>query len=84
MPPVIDQTKCIACNTCAQICCMNVFGPVTPKEIPQVRYPEECWHCRACVMDCPAQAIVLRYPLPMMMLARTSPRVEQRRKEGWK
>lgn len=81
MPPVINKSKCIACNTCAQICCMNVFGPVTPKEVPVVRYPEECWHCRACVMDCPAQAIELRYPLPMMMLARTSPRVEQRRKE---
>ncbi|MCI8538402.1 MAG: ferredoxin family protein [Oscillospiraceae bacterium] len=84
MPPVIDQKKCTACNTCAQICCMNVFGPVTSREIPQVRYPEECWHCRACVMDCPVQAIELRYPLPMMMLARTSPRVEQRRKEEGK
>lgn len=84
MPPVIEKSKCVACNTCAQICVMNVFGPVTPGEIPQVRYPEECWHCRACVMDCPKGAITLRYPLPMMMLARTSPRVEQRRKEEGK
>ena len=82
MPPVINRETCIGCGTCAQICCMDVFGPAPPKAVPQVRYPEECWHCRACVMDCPAGAIELRYPLPMMMLARTSPRVEQRRKEG--
>ena len=78
MPPIIDKTKCTACNTCAQICTMNVFGPVTPGSIPVVRFPEECWHCRACVMDCPHEAIDLRYPLPMMMLARTSPRREAR------
>lgn len=76
MPPIIDKSKCVSCNTCAQICTMNVFGPVTAGEIPVVRFPEECWHCRACVMDCPTGAIDLRYPLPMMMLARISPRWE--------
>ena len=81
MPPRIDKSKCIACNTCAQICCMNVFGPVVSGQIPTVRYPEECWHCRACVMDCPTQAITLRYPLPMMMLARVSPRLNSGKKE---
>ena len=81
MPPKIDKNKCVGCNTCAQICCMNVFGPVTPGQIPVVRYPEECWHCRACVMDCPTQAITLRYPLPMMMLARVSPRKSGQKEE---
>ena len=33
-----------------------------------VKYPDECWHCRACAIDCPAQAIVLRYPLTHMLL----------------
>lgn len=47
---------------------MDVFGPVVVGEKPQVRYPEECWHCRACVMDCPTGAIDIRYPLPYMML----------------
>lgn len=74
MPPVVKSSQCRQCGTCAQICCMNVFGPSKPGEIPVVRYPEECWHCRACMMDCPAGAIELRYPLPMMLLARTSPR----------
>lgn len=68
MPPMINEEKCIACNTCAQICGMDVFGPVVVKRKPTVRYPEECWHCRACVMDCPVGAIEMRYPLPMMLL----------------
>ncbi|MCI8539144.1 MAG: ferredoxin family protein [Oscillospiraceae bacterium] len=68
MPPVIKRDLCIACGKCATICCMDVFGPVTPKEIPQVRYPEECWHCRACVMDCPVGAVSLRYPLTHTLL----------------
>ena len=73
MPPVIDPSKCIGCGTCAQICCMDVFGPAAPKTVPEIRYPEECWHCRACIMDCPKGAIELRYPLPMMMLSVDAP-----------
>ena len=28
MPPVIDKEKCIGCTTCAQICPLDVYGPV--------------------------------------------------------
>lgn len=70
MPPVIDKEKCIGCGTCANICGMDCFGPAEPGKVPEVRYWEDCWHCRACVMDCPVSAIDLRYPLPMMMLHR--------------
>lgn len=68
MPPVIDRKKCIKCGKCAQICCVDVYGPFDKEHGPIVRYPEECWHCRACVMDCPTGAIDLRYPLPYMLL----------------
>jgi len=33
-----------------------------------ITYPEECWHCNACVMECPAEAIQLRIPLPATVL----------------
>lgn len=69
MPPVIDQEKCNGCIKCAQICCMDVFGPAEPKKVPEIRYAEECWHCNACVLDCPSGAITLRFPLPLMMLS---------------
>ena len=29
---------------------------------------EECWHCNACVLDCPAKAVSLRLPLNYMLL----------------
>ena len=57
MPPVIDKTKCISCTTCAQICPLDVYGPVVKGQIPEVLYPNECWHCRACEFDCPVGAI---------------------------
>lgn len=70
MPPVIDKEKCIGCNTCADNCPLEVFGPVIKGEKPQVMYPNECWHCRACEFDCPVGAISMIYPLPMMILSR--------------
>ena len=38
------------------------------KKPPIIRYPEECWHCNSCVLDCKVSAIELRIPLPAMML----------------
>ena len=35
---------------------------------PEVAYGEECWHCNACVLDCPAKAVSLRLPLNYMLL----------------
>ncbi len=66
MPPIINEEKCIKCTTCVQICPMDVIKVVKNEIV--VKYPDECWHCRACAIDCPAQAIVLRYPLTHMLL----------------
>lgn len=72
MPPIIDKTKCTNCGLCAQICPLDVIR-VKKKEDNKkevvVKYPYECWHCRACVKDCPQQAISMRYPLSHMMLS---------------
>lgn len=68
MPPTIDQARCMKCGLCAQICPLDVlFQDKGTKEII-VRYPDECWHCRACAIDCPAQCITIRYPLSHLML----------------
>ena len=48
MPPMIDQAKCRVCGLCMQICPLDVFTKKEEKII--VAYPEECWHCRACVI----------------------------------
>lgn len=72
MPPIIDKEKCIECGTCAQICPLDVIRFVKDengKKKVKVKYPYECWHCRACVKDCPKGAISMRYPLSHMMFA---------------
>ncbi len=69
MPPVIDPNKCTACGRCFDACQNDVFFGSKKKEVPSVTYPEECWHCNACVFVCPVEgAIRLRLPLPLMLL----------------
>lgn len=68
MPPSVNKEKCNACGTCAEICPTDVFRIAGKGEVPVVKYPEECWHCNACVLDCRQSAIKLRLPLPAMML----------------
>ncbi len=68
MPPVINKDICIRCGKCTDICTEDVFFGSGKKQTPVVSYPEECWHCKACVETCPEQgAISLRIPLPMMV-----------------
>jgi adenylylsulfate reductase subunit B len=68
MPPVIDSDHCSHCGQCADICSEDVFFAPEKKKTPVVAYPEECWHCNACVLACPVEgAIRLRIPLPMMV-----------------
>jgi len=69
MPPIINMEKCKKCGTCVDICSEDVFFSSREKEFPVVSYPDDCWHCNACVMECPIEgAISLRIPLPMMIL----------------
>ena len=69
MPPIIDEQNCSGCGTCVDVCPMDVFFGSEGKEIPIVSYPEECWHCNSCVLECPVEgAITLRIPLPAMVL----------------
>lgn len=68
MPPIINKDKCTACGVCASVCPQDVFFASEKKKIPVISYPEECWHCNACVADCPFNgAIKLRIPLPMQI-----------------
>lgn len=69
MPPVIDETKCIGCGKCVDICTEDVFFGSRKKQVPVVTYPEFCAHFNACVEACPVEgAIRLRIPLPLMLL----------------
>lgn len=80
MPPIINKEKCIKCGICAQICPLDVIRVQKhengEKDIV-VKYPYECWHCRACLKDCPQEAITMRYPLSHMMLTMDVPNNER-------
>jgi adenylylsulfate reductase, subunit B len=69
MPPIINKNKCTGCGVCVNVCPQDVFFGSKPKQQPFISYPEECWHCNACVIDCPVKgAIKLRIPLPMQVV----------------
>jgi len=67
MPPKIDLKLCKGCNVCVDICPLDVFKEGA--KAPVVAYPDECWHCGACVMDCPKKALRLILPVPMRPVA---------------
>ncbi len=62
MPPVFNE-NCTACNKCVEICPGDVLREGDVK--PDVAYPDECWHCGSCMMDCPVEAVRLSLPLWM-------------------
>jgi len=65
MPVVFNPEKCIGCNTCVQVCQIDVYIPNPVKgQPPIILHPEECWYCGCCTVDCPVPgAIFFNYPV---------------------
>ncbi len=79
MAPEIDAGVCIGCGKCVEVCAEDVFfgtkgfGSIGG-EIPEVTYPEACFHCCLCVEACPTEgAIWLSTPLAMSVAYKDSP-----------
>ena len=64
-PIIYDESLCVGCNRCAEVCQVDILVPNTQKgKPPIVMYPGECYYCGSCVMECPQQgAITLRHPV---------------------
>ncbi|MBU0536085.1 MAG: ferredoxin family protein [Nanoarchaeota archaeon] len=53
--PVVDNNKCTGCNSCVEICPMEVFVLENKKAL--VKKPGQCIGCHACESQCPESAI---------------------------
>ncbi len=64
-PILFDDSLCVGCNRCADVCQVDIFIPNPEKgKHPIVVYPGECYYCGSCVMACPKEgAIRLQHPL---------------------
>jgi NAD-dependent dihydropyrimidine dehydrogenase PreA subunit len=63
-PIFYDTKKCNGCNTCVQVCQVDVLIPNPEKgQPPVILHPDECWYCGCCVNDCPQGAITFNWPL---------------------
>ena len=60
-PIQFDGEKCTNCGRCLEVCMIDVMLP--GEKHPIAAYPDECWYCGCCVMECPEGAIRLRHPL---------------------
>ena len=60
-----ESSLCNGCNRCVEICRSDVLMPNPGKgQPPIVLYPDECWYCGTCVLECPRPgAITLLHPL---------------------
>ena len=68
MPPVIDLDRCKRCKTCDDHCPLDVIYFDEKEKVPVVLYPDECWHCGSCRLDCPEKAITIRFGPEMLCL----------------
>ncbi|MCL5265817.1 MAG: 4Fe-4S binding protein [Chloroflexi bacterium] len=67
MPPRIDAAKCNGCGTCDRHCPIDVIELDKGKRLAVVKYPDECWHCGSCRLDCKEGAVEIVFP-PRMLL----------------
>ena len=59
MPIAIDTEACTGCEICDDVCPIDVIRmtDIGGKRVAYMKYPEECFHCQACIIDCPEDCI---------------------------
>lgn len=65
MPVTVDYGKCIGCKRCYDLCPMDVITWDDDIDMPRITYPEVCWHCAICYMECPKRAMDFIFPPSM-------------------
>ncbi|MCL4182746.1 MAG: ferredoxin family protein [Burkholderiaceae bacterium] len=75
MPFKIDFHKCDGCGACYRTCPADVIGWDKETAMPFMAYPQECWHCGVCWMECnDTGAMAITPTLPPQCLSERNPR----------
>jgi NAD-dependent dihydropyrimidine dehydrogenase PreA subunit len=53
----LDDTACVGCGLCAEVCPTKVFDFSEAENLPKVKHPQECFGCLSCSEICPATAL---------------------------
>ncbi len=62
MPLNINYHACKGCKSCYTHCPGDIIGWDSERLIPYIAYPNECWHCGVCRMECKENAIIHTFP----------------------
>ncbi|MCL4519469.1 MAG: ferredoxin family protein [Thaumarchaeota archaeon] len=52
MPPVVNPKLCDGCTICVRSCPGDIIYFDRSTRLPVIKYPDECWHCGLCRIDC--------------------------------
>ena len=52
----IDQSKCIGCRRCHDVC-PGTLIKINEDKKAFIKYPKDCWGCTSCIKECPVHAI---------------------------
>lgn len=55
--PQYDESRCISCNACVNVCKKKVTGALKDENFRIVRNADLCIGCGECVLKCPTQAM---------------------------
>ncbi|CAG0990802.1 2-oxoglutarate ferredoxin oxidoreductase subunit delta [Anaerolineae bacterium] len=59
----IDYSLCVNCKICYNVCPLDVYSWDAELNLPVVSYPDECYHCGVCEIDCPSVCIDVQLPV---------------------
>ncbi len=57
----IDLDYCIGCIACVKYCPGNVLS-MDENDKAFERYPDDCWYCGICQVECPEDCIKVIFP----------------------
>ncbi len=65
-PEILDD--CIGCVICVDMCPGDVLAMDAERNKAVVTYPDECWYCGVCRLECPVNAVAFEFPITMTRL----------------